>query len=133
MTNPSYIFARQGGGALELLGTWTTDITNANDDQALDLGFDWPTDTDWLAITPKSTGTAANTGATFLQHLPSIRALNPGTVGTQLDDGNDERVQLNDQGLTGSFYLGRTSTGRALLEVSGPITGLSLAFYRYVP
>lgn len=134
MSNPSYIFARQaGGGALELLGTWTTDITAANDDMALDLGFDWPIDTDWVAFIPFSSGTANNTGVTLFQYLPPIRALNAGTIGTQLDDTNDERLQLNDQGIPGSVYLGRSSTGRALIEFSQAVTGLSLAFYKYVP
>lgn len=121
-----------GGGAFDLLGVFDTPITNANDDQFLSLGFDWPDlETNWVSIVPISHGAGANAGAGFLFHLPRLGSIDPSTVGTASTAAT--RIQMNDQGLTGAVYLGKTASGGALIEFSEIQATVAVAFYKYVP
>lgn len=120
-----------GGGAFESLGLFDTAITNANEDQFLALGFDWPDDTDWVSIIPISHGAGTNAGTGFLFHLPRLGSIDPSTVGTASTAAT--RVQMNDQGITGAVYLGKTAAGGALIEFSETQATVAVAFYKYVP
>ena len=40
-----------GGGAIDLVGTFTITIAAANDDIFLDMGFDWPVGSKWIPYT----------------------------------------------------------------------------------
>ena len=115
-----------GGGAMQLLGTFSQTIGSAEDDIWLDLGFEWPTDTDWAV----SARTGGNTAVWI--YLPHVRAEADGTIGAAPSAA--QRYSLNDAGLSGSTNLGHTASGQALIEFSNTHTSvITFDFFEQVP
>ena len=118
-----------GGGALQLLGTvGPRTVTAAQDDLWIDLGFDWPDDSDFIVY--------RRVGGALLIWLDAKEiygddAVVAGTIGAA--SVTAQRYTINDAGLSGTTYLGRNAAGRALIEFNNTIaTAFTLQLYKYV-
>ena len=118
-----------GGGALQLLGTvGPRTVTAAQDDLWIDLGFDWPDDSDFIVY--------RRVGGALLIWLDGAEiygddAVVVGTIGAA--SVTAQRYTINDAGLSGTTYLGRNAAGRALIEFNNTIaTAFTLQLYKYV-
>ena len=114
-----------GGGALESVGAFTVTVAAANDDIFLDMGFDWPTSTRWLAI-------AFNKRAYWIDGdgIYGTNAVTASTVGTA--SAAATRVQIPEP-VAGAVYLGRTAANRALIEFSQNGFTAAIEFFQYIP
>ena len=108
-----------------MLGTLSQAISSAEDDIWLDLGFAWPTDSDWV-VSARTGGNVA-----IWVYLPHVLARVAGTIGAA--PAANQRNLLNDAGLSGSVNLGHNAAGQALIEFSNTHTSvITFNFFQYL-
>ena len=117
-----------GGGAFELVGTFTATIGAGNDDIWLDMGFNWPVDSKWIRYS------AAHRVFDFdgemvygeggVGGLPAVAVGAASTTTTRLQYG---------EAYTGVMYFGRTAANRAVVEFSASAGAVVVSFYKYIP
>ena len=123
---PGGIDGTAGGGAWDLLGTFSQTVSTVQDDIWLDLGFAWPTDTDWMIVS------RLGGNASVPMYIPDITGRTAGLVGGTPVAA--QRRLVNDAGLAGTVYLGVTAAGGALIEFSqNHTTAVTIRFFEYVP
>ena len=123
---PGGVDGTAGGGAWDLLGTFSQTVSTVQDDIWLDLGFAWPTDTDWMIVS------RLGGNASVPMYIPDITGRTAGLVGGTPVAA--QRRLVNDAGLAGTVYLGVTAAGGALIEFSqNHTTAVTIRFFEYVP
>ena len=123
---PGGIDGTPGGGAWELLGTFSQTVSTVQDDIWLDLGFAWPTDTDWMIVS------RLGGNASVPMYIPDITGRTAGLVGGTPVAA--QRRLVNDAGLAGTVYLGVTAAGGALIEFSqNHTTAVTIRFFGVCP
>lgn len=135
-TGASGSMGAPGGGAIDLLGVFGMNaILATQDDIWLDMGFDWPTDSDWIAFRRTDANTTGATGSQVQWMAGALiygdDAPTAGVIGAL--GAAAQRRQISDLGTAGNVFVGRNAAGRALMEFSTThTTRREFTFYKYV-
>ena len=117
-----------GGGAFELVGTFTATIGAANDDIWLDMGFNWPVDSKWIRYTVGQR--TFDLEGEYIYGVGGVGGLTAAVVGAA--SALASRTQVPDV-YTGVVYFGRTAANRAIVEFSASAGVVEINMYKYIP